>query len=45
MGESQDAPSGVNRQAKMALLENEGVDFDTKGQLVDQRRLWNDFAV
>ena len=44
-GEWQKAPSGINQQMKLELLEKEGVKFDAAGKLVDKKALWNDFKV
>ena len=43
MGEWQKAPSGVNCQKKLSLLDGEGVHFDAKGYLTDKNVLWNDW--
>ena len=46
MGESGDAPSGVNVPKKLELLRNEGVHFNEKKMLVDKDRvLWFDFTI
>ena len=45
MGEAQDAPSGMNQKKKRDLLESEGVLFDEKGNLIDERRWWNAFEI
>jgi len=45
MGEPQDAPSGINQKKKLELLESEGVSFDEKGNLIDEKRWWNGFKV
>jgi len=39
----QKAPSGINVKKKLALLEDEGVRFDAKGMLIDEKQLWDDF--
>jgi hypothetical protein len=44
-GDWEDAPSGVNQQSKLKLLNEEGVKFDTKGMLIDKSQLWSDFDV
>jgi methylated-DNA-[protein]-cysteine S-methyltransferase len=44
-GDWEDAPSGVNQQSKLKLLDEEGVQFDERGMLVDKALLWSDFEV
>ncbi|KAI9764236.1 MAG: hypothetical protein M1840_008626 [Geoglossum simile] len=39
------APSGVNCEKKLELLEKEGVRFDGKGMLIDAGRWWDEFSV
>jgi methylated-DNA-[protein]-cysteine S-methyltransferase len=44
LGDWRDAPSGVNCEKKLKLLEGEGVVFDERGMLVGgEGRLWADF--
>lgn len=45
MGDWEKAPSGINCNKKLELLKSEGVDFDSKGMLVDKKRLWAKFEV
>jgi methylated-DNA-[protein]-cysteine S-methyltransferase len=44
-GDWEKAPSGINCEKKLELLEGEGVKFDQKGMLMDKTRLWFDFRV
>jgi methylated-DNA-[protein]-cysteine S-methyltransferase len=45
MGDWNAAPSGINVEKKLKLLEEEGVKFDDKGMLVDKSRWWDGFVV
>ncbi|KAL7273339.1 hypothetical protein RUND412_003816 [Rhizina undulata] len=45
MGDWEKAPSGVNCEKKLALLKEEGVEFDENGMLKDRSRWFNDFKV
>lgn len=45
MGSISDAPSGVNCARKLGLLAGEGVYFDGKGYLKDERVLLDNFDV
>jgi methylated-DNA-[protein]-cysteine S-methyltransferase len=45
MGDWRDAPSGLNCEKKLALLKEEGVEFDEKGMLIDKSLWWNAFEV
>ena len=45
MGEWNKAPSGINCQKKLELLKGEGVLFDDKGNLIDQKNWWHDFNI
>lgn len=45
MGDWQKAPSGQNQTSKLALLREEGVEFDGKGYLVDGKRWFAEFEV
>lgn len=45
MGDWKKAPSGVNHEKKLELLKEEGVDFDSKGMLVNRERLFFKFKV
>jgi methylated-DNA-[protein]-cysteine S-methyltransferase len=40
-GDWEKAPSGINQSRKLELLRDEGVEFDERGMLVDQRRWWD----
>ncbi|KAF1815427.1 DNA binding methylated-DNA--cysteine S-methyltransferase [Eremomyces bilateralis CBS 781.70] len=44
-GDWQKAPSGVNCEKKLGLLEGEGVKFDARGMLVDRSTWWSEFRV
>ncbi|KAF2149109.1 DNA binding methylated-DNA--cysteine S-methyltransferase [Myriangium duriaei CBS 260.36] len=43
LGDWHDAPSGQNQSRKLELLRGEGVEFDTRGYLVDKERRWDGF--
>lgn len=43
LGDWKKAPSGVNLERKMKLLEEEGVRFDSKGYLAERHRVWSGF--
>jgi len=43
MGDWEKAPSGINCEKKLELLKGEGVEFDEKGILKDEKKLWEDF--
>jgi methylated-DNA-[protein]-cysteine S-methyltransferase len=45
MGNWRKAPSGVNCVKKLELLKEEGVTFDSKGILIDRRKLFLKFSV
>ena len=45
MGDWQKAPSGQNQTSKLALLSEEGVEFDENGYLCDGDRWFADFKV
>jgi len=45
MGDWEKAPSGQNQSKKLKILTEEGVLFDQKGMLVDQKKWWADFKV
>lgn len=45
MGDWEKAPSGQNQSSKLALLGEEGVEFDEKGVLVDGERWFDGFVV
>lgn len=44
MGDWQKAPSGINQNKKLELLAKEGVQFDGKGMIIDERCWWHGFA-
>ncbi len=44
-GDWRDAPSGVNIEGKLKLLEMEGVVFDSKGMVREKWRVWGKFVV
>jgi methylated-DNA-[protein]-cysteine S-methyltransferase len=44
MGDWEKAPSGINCEKKLELLKGEGVEFDEKGILKDEKKLWEDFG-
>ncbi|KAK6332087.1 hypothetical protein TWF718_002621 [Orbilia javanica] len=44
-GDWNDAPSGINIELKMELLEGEGVTFDKNGFIEEKGRIWKDFDV
>lgn len=45
MGDWNKAPSGINQEKKIELLKGEGVEFDEKGMLLDEKRWWDEFKV
>ena len=45
MGDWEKAPSGQNQTSKLALLKEEGVEFDEKGFLREGERWFDDFEV
>ncbi|KAF2095670.1 DNA binding methylated-DNA--cysteine S-methyltransferase [Rhizodiscina lignyota] len=44
-GDWEKAPSGINCEKKLDLLQSEGVKFNKDGMLVDKWRWWSDFKV
>jgi methylated-DNA-[protein]-cysteine S-methyltransferase len=45
MGDWEKAPSGQNQTSKLALLREEGVEFDENGYLVDGEKWYTGFVV
>jgi methylated-DNA-[protein]-cysteine S-methyltransferase len=45
MGDWEKAPSGQNQTSKLALLDEEGVEFDENGYLVDGEKWCTGFVV
>jgi len=45
MGDWEQAPSGQNQTSKLALLREEGVEFDVKGFLKDGKKWFAEFVV
>ncbi|KAF2857285.1 DNA binding methylated-DNA--cysteine S-methyltransferase [Piedraia hortae CBS 480.64] len=41
-GDWEDAPSGINQQAKLELLKKEGIEFTNEGKMVDNGSVWFD---
>jgi methylated-DNA-[protein]-cysteine S-methyltransferase len=45
MGDSEKAPSGQNQTSKLALLSDEGVEFDENGYLINGEKWFAGFVV
>lgn len=44
-GDWEKAPSGINCEKKLELLQSEGVKFNKDGMLMDKSQWWSDFKV